>query len=51
MNKGLQPGNDVGSLYVSRMDGERGLIGCKTCVKAEKLALNGMSNIIWLGLN
>ena len=30
MNKGLQPGNDVGSLYVSRMDGESGLIGCKT---------------------
>ena len=36
MNKELDLSNDVGKLNVSMMEGGRGLIGCKMCVKAEK---------------
>ena len=38
-NKELHPRRDVDRLYVSRMEGGRGLIGCKMCVKAEKNSL------------
>ena len=36
MNKELYPKSDVDGLYVSRMEGERGLTGCKMCVKVEE---------------
>ena len=36
MNKELHLSNDVGKLNVSMMEGGRGLIGCKMCMKAEK---------------
>ena len=39
LNKKLHPRSYVDWLYVSRMEGERGLIGCKMCVKAEKYSL------------
>ena len=39
MNKELQPMSDFDMLHVFRMEGERGLIGCKMCVKAEKNSL------------
>ena len=39
MNKELHPRSDVDRLYVSRMEGGRGLIGCKMCVKAEENSL------------
>ena len=39
MNKELHLRGDVDSLYVSRMKGGRGLIGCKMCVKAEENSL------------
>ena len=42
LNKELHPRSDVDRFYVSRMEGGRGLIGCKMCVKA---ALDGMLNI------
>ena len=39
MNKELHPRSDVDRLCVSRMEGGRGLIGCKMCVKAEENSL------------
>ena len=39
LNKELHPRSDVDGLYISRMEGRRGLIGCKMCVKAEKNSL------------
>ena len=39
LNKKLHPRSYVDRLYVSRMEGERGLIGYKMCVKAEKYSL------------
>ena len=39
MNKELHPRSDVDRLYVSRMEGGRGLIGCKMCVKPEENSL------------
>ena len=36
MNKELHPRSDVDRLHVSRMEGGRGLIGCKMHVKAEE---------------
>ena len=36
MNKELHPRSDVDRLHVSRMEGGRGLIGCKMYVKAEE---------------
>ena len=39
MNKKLHLRTDADRLYVSRMEGGRGLIGCKMCVKAEKNSL------------
>ena len=39
MNKELHPGSDVDSLYISRMEGRKGLIGFKMCVKAEENSL------------
>ena len=39
MSKVLHPRRDVDRLYVSRMEGGRGLIGCKMCVKAEENSL------------
>ena len=39
MNKKLHPRRDVDMLYGSRMEGGRGLIGCKMCVKAEENSL------------
>ena len=36
MNKELHPRHDVDRLHVSRMEGGRGLIGCKMYVKAEE---------------
>ena len=35
-NKELHPRSDVDRLYISGMEGGRGLIGCKICVKTEK---------------
>ena len=35
MNKELHPRSYVDKLHVSRMEGARGLIGCKTCAIAE----------------
>ena len=45
LNKKLHPRSYVDRLYVSRMEGERGLIGCKMCVKAEKYSLHSMPDI------
>ena len=45
LNNELHPRSDVDRLYVSRMEGGRGQMGCQMCVKAEKTALDGMSNI------
>ena len=39
MNKKLHTRTDVDGLHVSRMEGGRGLIGCKMCVKAEENSL------------
>ena len=39
MNKGLQARSDVNRLYVSRMEGGKGLTRCKMCVKAEENSL------------
>ena len=39
LNKEFYPRSDIDSLYVSRMEGGRGLIGCKMCVKAEENSL------------
>ena len=39
LNKELHPRSDVDRFYVSRMEGGRGLIGCKMCVKAEENSL------------
>ena len=39
MNKKLHLRTGAGRLYVSRMEGARGLIGCKMCVKVEKNSL------------
>ena len=39
LNKELHPRSYVDRLYVSRMEGGRGLIGCKKCVKAEEYSL------------
>ena len=39
MNKELHPRRDVARLYVSRKNGERGLIGCENCVKSEENGL------------
>ena len=39
MNKELHPMSDFDMLHVFRMEGGRGLIGCKMCVKAEKNSL------------
>ena len=39
LNKEIRPRNDVDRLYLSRMEGGRGLIGCKMCVKAEENSL------------
>ena len=39
MNKELHPRSDVDRLYVSRIEGGRGLIGCKMCVKVEENSL------------
>ena len=36
MNKELHPRSDVAQLYVSRENGERGLIGCENSVKSEE---------------
>ena len=36
LNKELHPRSYVNRLYVSRIEGGRGLIGCKLCVKAEE---------------
>ena len=36
LNKELDTRSDVNRLYVSRMEGERGLIGYKMCIKAEE---------------
>lgn len=35
MNKELRPRSGLDKFHVSRMEGGRGLIGCKMCVKAE----------------
>ena len=43
LNKTLHPRSDVDWLYVIRMEGGRGLIGC-VC-KQKKTALNGVSNV------
>ena len=39
MNKELHPRSDVDRLHVSMLEGGRGLIGCKLCVKAEENSL------------
>ena len=39
LNKEFHPRSDVDRLYVSRMEGGRGLIGRKMCVKAEENSL------------
>ena len=39
LNKELHPRNDVDRLHLSRMEGGRGLIGYKMCVKAEENSL------------
>ena len=39
INKELHPMSDFDMLHVFRMEGGRGLIGCKMCVKAEKNSL------------
>ena len=39
MNKELHPRSDVAQLYVSRENGERGLIGCENSVKSEENGL------------
>ena len=39
MNKELHPRGDVDRLYVPRMEGGKGLIGCKMFVKAEDNSL------------
>ena len=39
MNKEIHPKSDINRLYVSRMEGERGLIGCKMCLKEEENSL------------
>ena len=39
VNKQLHLRNDVDRLYASRMEGGRGLIRCKMCVKAEENSL------------
>ena len=39
MNKELHPRSDVDRLYVSRMEGGRGLIGRKVCAKPEENSL------------
>ena len=39
MNKELCPRSHVHRLYVSRMEGGRGLIGCKMCMKAVENSL------------
>ena len=39
LNKELHPRSDANRLYVSRMEGGRGLIGYKMCVKAEENSL------------
>ena len=39
LNKELHPRSDVDRFYVSRMEGEGGLIGCKMCVKAKENSL------------
>ena len=39
LNKEFHPRSDFDRLYVSRMEGGRGLMGCKMCVKAEENSL------------
>ena len=39
LNKELHPRSDINRLYVSRMEGGKGLIGCKMCVKVEENSL------------
>ena len=38
-NMELHPRSDVNRLHVSRMEGGRGLIRCKMCMKAEEISL------------
>ena len=44
LNKELHLRSYVDRLYVSRMEREKRLIGCKMCVKAEEIAWDGMSD-------
>ena len=39
LNKELHPRSDIDRLYVSKMEGRRGLIVCKTSVRAEEHSL------------
>ena len=39
MNGAFHPKSDVDRLYVSRVNGGRGLIGCEGCVKSEENSL------------
>ena len=44
LNKELHLRSCVDRLYVSRMEREKRLIGCKMCVKAEEIAWDSMSD-------
>ena len=39
INKELHSRGDVERLYISRMKRQRGLVGCKVCVKAQENSL------------
>ena len=39
MNGAFHPKSDVGRLYVSRVNGGRGLISCERCVRSEENSL------------